>query len=351
VAGIYYLDTSTPLELDFTLQPPGTPAPIIAFGSPGGVAKHFSEAAFAQVTYAFSPSWSVVVGGRYTEDRLPFNTISDAGGFTFATHTEPTSDKPTGKAAVNWNFTPDSLLYASISSGYKAGGGNLAGPSYEDETNVVTELGLKTTLLDQHLRFTIDGFNSDYQHIQLQQFVNGSPDTTNAAGARFDGGELETTGILGDFRFDGSAAYLHGYFSGPFVYSSNTLPTVAGSPTPYSPTWQFEVGAQYDLHLGSGGKITPRAQWSYQGEQNTIPEFAGQTLPVYNQIQARGMVDLNLTYKALEHWTVAAYALNIGNRVYVANTVSTGLGANALQYGAPRQFGVRATYAFGSTGQ
>jgi outer membrane receptor protein involved in Fe transport len=110
--------------------------------------------------------------------------------------------------------------------------------------------------------------------------------------------------------------------------------------------WQAEVGAQYDIHLGSG-KLTPRVQWSYQGSENTVPEFAGETVPVYNELQAHGIVNLNLTYKALEHWTVGAYALNVGNRLYVANTVSAGLGANSLQYGAPRQFGVRASYAFG----
>jgi len=40
--------------------------------------------------------------------------------------------------------------------------------------------------------------------------------------------------------------------------------------------------------------------------------------------------------------------LNATNKVYVANTIDIGLGANGLLYNAPRQFGIRATYAFGA---
>jgi iron complex outermembrane receptor protein len=348
VVGVYYLDTSTPLELAFTSQPAGVPAPIGFFVSPYGVAKHFSRAAFGQVTYNFTPSWSVTLGGRYTEDSLPYNALSFLGPNTVVTSADPTSDKPTGKAAINWNVTEDSLLYVSLANGYKAGGQNLVGAAYGDETNVVTEFGVKSTILDHHLRVDADVFNSNYQHIQLQQFIGGAPVTSNAAGAKFDGGELELTGLFGDFRLDANAAYLHGYFTGAFVYSTNPLPTLAGSPTPYSPTWQGTLGAQYDFHLGSG-KLTPRVQWSYEGSETTIPEYAAQTLPVYNVLQAHGIVDANLTYKAAQHWTAAAYVLNATNKVYVANTVDIGLGSNGLMYNAPRQFGVRVNYSFGSS--
>ncbi len=347
VAGFYYLDTSTPLELAFTQNPAGAPAPIGFFVSPYGVAKHFSAAGFGQATYDFSPSWSVTIGGRYTEDREPYNAISFLGPNTVLTHDTPSSDKLTGKAAINWSVTPDSLLYVSIANGYKAGGANLAAPAYGDETNVVTEAGLKTTLFDRHLRFNADVFNSNYGHIQLQQFVGGAPATTNAAGARYDGAEAEFTGLLADFRFDGNVAYLHGYFSAPFFYSVNPLATPAGSPAPFSPTWMGYLGAQYDWHLGAG-KITPRLQWSYEGSEITIPAYAGQVLPFYDRLQAHGLLDANLTYTAPKHWTVAAYMLNATNKVYIANTVVIGLGSNGLLYNAPRQFGVRATYAFGA---
>lgn len=346
VGGLYYLDTSTPLNLAFTQNPAGAPAPIGFFVSPYGVAKHFSSAVFGQVSYNFLPEWTVTVGGRYTEDREPYNALSFLGPFTVLTNVSPSSDKPTGKAALNWNFLPDSMVYVSIANGYKAGGGNLAAASYGDETNVVSELGIKSTLFDRHLRFDADVFTSNYQHIQLQQFVGGAPATTNAAGARFEGAEAEFTALLSDFRVDGNVAYLHGYFTGDFLYSVNPLPTVDGSPTPYSPTWMGYVGAQYDWHV-LDGKITPRAQWSYEGSEITIPAYAGQNLPIYNRLQAHGIVDLNLTYTAPKHWTAGLYMLNATNKVYVANTVAIGLGANGLEYNAPRQYGIRASYAFG----
>ncbi len=347
VGGFYYLDTSTPLDLAFTQNPAGAPAPIGFFVSPYGVAKHFSSAGFGQATYSFSPQWSVTLGGRYTEDREPYHAISFLGPNTVLTNTSPSSDKLTGKAAVNFNVTTDSMLYASIANGYKAGGGNLGGPAYGDETNVVSEAGIKTTLFDRHLRFDADVFNSNYGHIQLQQFIGGAPATSNAAGARYDGAEAEFTGLLADFRVDGNVAYLHGYFTGPFFYSTNPLPTVAGSPAPFSPTWMGYLAAQYDWHF-DGGKITPRLQWSYQGSQFTIPAYAGQDLPIYNRLEAHGILDANLTYTAPKHWTVGAYMLNATNRVYIANTIDIGLGSNGLIYNAPRQFGLRATYAFGA---
>jgi iron complex outermembrane recepter protein len=350
VAGAYYLDTSTPLNLDFSFQPPVGDR-VNAFYSPYGISKHFNRAVFGQVSYAFSPSWSVTLGGRYTEDRLPYHATSFPGPTEVITSTEARSSKPMGKAAINYNVTDDSLLYVSVANGYKAGGGNLTQPStYGPEENVVEELGLKTTVLDHHLRINADVFDSKYQHIQVQQFVGGTPATTNAAGAKFTGGEAELTGVVGDFRADAGAAYLHGYFSGSFLYSGPPELIEAGSVTPYSPKWQINASAQYDFHVGAG-KLTPRVQYSYEDSQTIFPIEAGTTPGPLLLLPSHGILNANMTYEAPANWTLEAYVTNIASKVYVANIVNAGLGPGGYVYDAPRQFGVRVGYRFDTAGK
>jgi iron complex outermembrane receptor protein len=299
------------------------------------------------VNYAFTDSWSLTLGGRYTEDNLPYHAISYLGPNEVITSNDARSSKPMGKVAINYNVTSDTLLYVSLANGYKAGGGNLGDSpgTYGPEENVVTELGVKTTVLDHHLRVNADVFNSDYQHIQLQQFVDGAPATTNAAGAKFTGGELETTGVVGDFRMDASAAYLHGYFTGNFFYSAPPELIEQGSVTPYSPRWEFNASAQYDFHVGPG-KLTPRVQFEYEDSETIFPTQAGTTPGPLLLLPSHGIWDANLTYQAAANWTLEAYVTNIASKNYVANIVNAGLGPGGYVYDAPRQFGARIGYRF-----
>ena len=183
VIGGYYLQSTNTGQFQFNTSGayipagPGGPAvalPVTAANqntvTPGlainGANMHITYAGFASATYAFTPQWSLTLGGRYSEDYEPATVMV----LPPIIHAHYSDAEPTGTAKLNFQATPETLVYASISSGYKAGGLNFVPlVAYQPETNVVEEFGLKSDFLDHHLRFDGDVYYSQYDHYQLQE--------------------------------------------------------------------------------------------------------------------------------------------------------------------------------------
>jgi iron complex outermembrane recepter protein len=78
------------------------------------------------------------------------------------------------RLALNWQANVDTLLYASISEGFKSGttpvnAANLAvqNAPVKQEQLLAYEVGLKATLLDQRMQFNVSTFYYDYKDKQL----------------------------------------------------------------------------------------------------------------------------------------------------------------------------------------
>ena len=117
----------------------------------------------------------------------------------------------TGRAAVNWtpklDFTDQTLVYASYSHGYKAGGANPPGAellaftsadiaqpihplTFKPEFVDAFELGSKNTLLDGSLTFNADVFYYNYENYQISEIVDRTSINLNFD-AHIKGAEVE----------------------------------------------------------------------------------------------------------------------------------------------------------------
>ncbi|SRR5579862_79206 len=98
----------------------------------------------------------------------------------------------TGRAVIDWtpklDFTDQSLVYASYSRGYKAGGsnpgvqtGNLSGipTSYAPESIDAYEVGSKNTLLDGRLQANLTAWYYDYGNYQISSIIANTSVNTN----------------------------------------------------------------------------------------------------------------------------------------------------------------------------
>jgi outer membrane receptor protein involved in Fe transport len=112
-------------------------------------------------------------------------------------------DKLTGRAVVSYTpdlgFTDQTLIYASYSRGYKAGGsnpgiqaGNLMGipDSYLPESVDAYELGTKNRLLGGTLEANLTAWYYDYRNYQISSIVANTAINSNV-NARLDGLEAE----------------------------------------------------------------------------------------------------------------------------------------------------------------
>jgi iron complex outermembrane receptor protein len=356
VVGAYYLSSSDPLALTFLN--PTNPFPMNQT-SLAVVSQHINEAAFASGTYSFSPKWSATLGARYSHDKLPFDETLCTGFAQTCGNFNTTDNETTGSGKLAFQMTPDTMAYASVASGYKAGGVNLQlsipaiglafnPPPFQPETNVVEELGLKTTMLDNHLRLDVDAYDSQYKNYQIQQFLGGFPYTQGPGKSKIYGAETEALGVFGALRFNVGGSYMHATVSQDFSYAQNFGPPLtitSGTGMPYAPEWMATAGVQYAIKVGTG-TLTPRIQYQYVAPQYTI--ITHSVLPQPDtQLESHATADFRLTYAAAEHWMVEAYVTNLTNKVYVAAiNFPPQPSATDLLYGAPRQYGARLSYQF-----
>ena len=122
----------------------------------------------------------------------------------------------TGRAVLDFKITPDNLLYASYSRGYKSGGINPPVPAifnvpsiFRPEQVDAFEVGSKNTFLDGTLRLNLTGFYYKYKDLQLARIVNRTAVNDNISANIYG---LEAEAVISptpDFVVNANFSYLH----------------------------------------------------------------------------------------------------------------------------------------------
>jgi iron complex outermembrane receptor protein len=329
-------------------------------------ARNRAESIFGQANWYVTPEIELLAGARYSwdkqiYDRFDVNRTITTGRDTpvnASNQATQSSTALTGKLGVNYHMQGGTLLYVTASKGYKAGGVNLTigTPNFIPEKNYVYEAGVKTELLDRHLRVNADIFYSNYKDIQLASLFNGLPLTQNAADGKSWGAELEVTGQFSALGFNLGVGYLDAQFAKSVCVNNTNNPV--GTPAlcggaanelvpkgrvlPFSPKWTINAGIQYAAELGGDMVLTPRVQWAHLSSQ------LGSPFPsVFTIIPGRDVFDARLTLDIGERLRVEAYSTNFTDKTYISSQIQNASSANGgYVFGAPRQYGVRGTVRF-----
>lgn len=172
----------------------------------------------------------------------------------------------TPRVGINWQASRDILLYATYTTGYKAG--NLEGDRATDpvpasnylapETVKTFEFGIKGEWFDRMLRTNVTAFFSKFKnHADLI-----SPQTVAISDQRINGVELEITLVpSSQFQIYGNlglldAEYVRADASHPIFAPDFTgfAPGLNAKPVS-SPKYSFSVGANYRFDIGSAGTL------------------------------------------------------------------------------------------------
>ncbi len=156
----------------------------------GGVQKMRSTALYAEMRYAVTPTLAVRGGLRSNKDQ---KDVTEYQGTRTAAPTASWDSLP-GNIGLEWNLDKETMLYGKLSKGFKAGAinmGLLQATSVNPETVISTELGLKTSFLNNRGAFSVALFSSDYKDMQFSQITSLSAALINAPGAKINGLEME----------------------------------------------------------------------------------------------------------------------------------------------------------------
>ena len=358
IAGAYYqrneLDISRRLEtIDFLQSGPLSTSALYA--PDPGVPSVFDQegeswAMFGQGTWNVTNALRLTLGLRYNEETKDLDKSTNSEGLQVRAGSNPNllvysdpanfysiadlrqhsftdlsrdEDKVTYSTNVQWDVTDDTMLYASVSTGFKGGGfdesyssagyeirlvhpitnepigGSVPGndPSIlevEDEEVLAYELGAKMSLLEGAAELNFAVFRMEYDNLQVSSLVGDVFRVGNAAEALSQGMELDGRILLAEgLTIGGAMAYLDASYE-DFTGATCTTPQsmdptnnpgcltedgsniteprqpggqdLSGETLVFSPEWSASLFAQYVIPLGSNMELINSLDINYSDE-------------------------------------------------------------------------------------
>ena len=347
--------------------------PGVPFGQPGdsGIltsdtdSKHFSV--FGEVVWNVSERFKLTASARLLSEEKQSIIVNTAN------HSTPTLitvglAPPSASAslsrdtdALTWNvsgqyqWSDEVMAYAVIAKGFKSGGfnagfGNAPAASREfgDEEVVSYEVGLKTMLLDRHLRLNASIFSAEYDDFQSAGFVGLRFLVNNAEKVDVSGVELDLQTLFSDRLFGGlSVSYVdakYGLYTGGACHTGrtpdnadNTACLLTGSALPLAP--RLKAAANVSVEQPTPiGELYSRLDWSWTDRYHT-----NATLDPRHLQSSYSLLNLRAGLR-FKNTDLSIWVRNAGDETFVMQDGPTNLFARdpafARFLGEPRSYGV-----------
>lgn len=352
-AGAYYRD----LSQDVTLNSDSTVVALVDDGrlAPYAKGRPFKEwNAFGQITYPITKDFRVTGGARYSSTKSTFvyelyNTPGVAEGATtpltsmidHGTFSASDTDKTvTWKVGAEYDVAAQSLLYATVSTGYKAGGfgfqdtgvpvyapSDIVLQTYKPEKSSTFEIGSKNRFFGDRLQVNGAVFYNIWKDMQLKNSLSCSVAYPNCDGSVMSqttqsvmnadiskqyGLELETTWVATPSdRINFSLTAMRGTYGevqerafGGVVYElkghrMSNMPDLAGT-----------LGYEHVFLIDNQTRLTSKIDEQYSTWYYNTQEYwlSNVRVPGY------GKTDVALTLSRKD-WSLNMYVRNLTNRI------------------------------------
>jgi iron complex outermembrane receptor protein len=329
-------------------------------------------AAFAQGTWntvdlTHVDHLNLTIGGRYGGDNVKLRQLPTDVYYGLAPEEKNSFKKPSWQVGLEYQATPNLLLYVEQRGSWRSGGfngtappvekfGSQGGNEFKPETVRDVEVGVKFAgdLGGVPTRINLAAYDSWIKEIQRVEYVNVPFNggivlaglTANIPAATVKGVELDADFKLTNWlRVGGNFAYTDAKFTdnvsviftqvqvfGPFPDTPKFAGTVYGEVT--IPTKGGDVAIRTDVYHQT-------SQFFSSQNNGAVPdtELAGYTL-LGAHIDWRHVFGSNLT--------LSAYGKNLTDKFYFTGGLAQGgaFGLNGATLGVPRMYGAQATYKF-----
>ncbi|MES3008792.1 MAG: TonB-dependent receptor [Pseudomonadota bacterium] len=329
-----------------------------------------TRAAYALTDYAWNERWSLNSSLRYTKEwktyrdgdvlapafPAPYDVlVSDING-DYAL-----DSRWSGSLTLNWQHTDDTLLYTSLSRGFKAGGffggfifDRAEFAPYKEETVLAYEAGIKTQALEDKLRLNAAVFHYDYRDVQGFANVETGPVGTSIV--------LERLTTLGDGTHSGvdldllwlpvenwSVQAALGYLDARIDSGAGTTLNILKQEVstlgerPYAPHWSGSLALVHTRPVSSRFVVQSELSWHYRSEfSGTLSSAVDKAM---STLDGYGLLDGHVSLSpANADWTISLWGKNLLNKVYSPRKVYDSLGSYVELMGQPRSWGLQARY-------
>ncbi|HJS91897.1 MAG TPA: TonB-dependent receptor [Steroidobacteraceae bacterium] len=226
---------------------------------------------------------------------------------------------------VTYNITPNKMVYATYSKGFRPGGVNRVGGNIPYQADFLKnyEVGWKTQWFENTLRFNGALFWEDWDNFQFS-FLGANSVTIirNGGHARIKGIEssldwLPVSGLLLSANFTLMDPILTQNYYGciPGTPQCTPLPPVeapAGTNLPVTPKFKSNLVARYSFAVGGDWK--PYAQISAMYQTQTSPVLLTAQDSVYGNMPAYALINLKLGADSANGMHADLFISNLMNR-------------------------------------
>ena len=345
-------------------------------------------AAFASLDYKLTDQLSATVAGRYTaQDRDFAGCVADDGDGTLAaafagafhvpaqrggcvTLAAPGStvlppiitnkldqNNVSWKGGLNWKPSPDLLLYANITKGYKSGSFPIIPGAVAAQFTPVTqesvlayEGGFKQEFAQRRVSIDAAGFYYDYTNKQLLGYIVEAPfgklpTLVNIPKSRIYGAEIQATiQLIEGLHASAGLTYVNSRVdqnpinpTDPFGHTVSFV----GEAFPDTPELTAITNAEYHLPIPSSFDVYVGG--GTESRSNTVSAFGG--APIL-KIRPYTLADLRAGFAPKAGpWSVEVWGRNITNQYYVTNVIH-GADAVVAYAGMPRTYGITLKYRY-----
>jgi iron complex outermembrane receptor protein len=293
---------------------------------------------FGELYYKFLDKFTLTAGARKYWLAQETDFTAD-GFFNFgATPSDPQHNSESGtdpKVGISYQATDDTMIYASASKGFRAGGAqfyapfcSLAGLPVSDITQLKSdtlwsyEVGTKMQLPRAGLLVSVAAFHIDWQNLQQQVSLPcGYYFDINGGKATINGGEIEINGHLTKaLQVRLGAGYEKTDITDPAALGLQGIGIQAGSRILGTPAWSASLGGVYTVALTSSIDGFVSADYSYTGNSVSLlngGSGAEATRPGYSLANLRFGINHEKSEVSFNIHNLTNSKPNLGDLAYV----------------------------------
>lgn len=285
-----------------------------------------------------------------------YNPVKDTKGYS----------RVTWKASAEYDLGADNLVYATVESGYRAGGLQMteSKTSYKPEFITAYTIGSKNRFFDNHLQLNLEGFIWKYRDQQITYFTVDTSGTLissneNAGKSSIKGFDVDLVAKpTGGTTLSAKVQYLdtkyddlhlftaspRDNFGCPFTFTgaiAGGAPVkdfnCSGNPLLFSPKWTVNLGAEQVVPVGDSLELVANVDTAWRDSQWGAFEYLA-----FERIPAYWTTDASLTIRDADGaWSLTGFVRNIEDKRRNLAPQASPLGVAVGHFSAPRTYGLR----------
>ncbi len=261
-----------------------------------------------------------------------------------------------GRIVLDYRWNDDVMTFISLADGFKAGGFNSFSaapgidPSFDQEDVVNLELGLKSSLFDNRVKFNASVFSYEYDNLQQLDLV-GAPIPNyylRNADAEGQGAEIELQWAATDNLFiAGNYSYLDTEYTRyqiiEAIGETEEEDSRVGQPRVSTPENKFNILAEYTIPMNSGSDFVLRADYNWTDERIGSISDPTRVIDDYQLLNLRAGWN-----SASDRYSAALWVQNASDEEIAGGYGGTGaaIGASPAWRFMPRMYGADFTVRF-----